>query len=78
MVDNRKKQMWFVSFSLGRMDIINWRGAVAFASLMLVLMTGTVVESALKPEHPVVALLVMIPLALVALGLAVVIVMRTK
>ncbi len=78
MGEERDRRTWFTMRGPGRRHLTDWRGAVAFAALMLVTVVGGWAESALRPEHPVLAFVVMVPLALTALGLAALIVTRTK
>ncbi|MDP4023692.1 hypothetical protein Q8W71_13730 [Methylobacterium sp. NEAU 140] len=78
MDEDRDRRAWFTVLRPGRRRLTDWRGAAAFAALMLVTVVGGWAETALRPEHPVLAFVVMVPLALVAIGLAAVIVVRTR
>ncbi|MCJ2048037.1 hypothetical protein MKK58_26370 [Methylobacterium sp. J-078] len=77
MDKDRKPPTWFTALYPGRRELTDWRGAVAFGGLMLVTIAGGWAESVLWPEHPVLAFVVMGPLALVAFGLIYLIRART-
>lgn len=77
MDEDREPPAWYSFYHPGR-RLANWRGTAAFGALVIVSVVGGWAESALRPGHPVLAFVVLVPLALVAIGLAALIVMRTK
>ncbi len=74
----RDKDDWLVERSLGRFDFLDWRGCLAFLTLMLVGVVGMGVESACRPNHPILEVVLMVPLGVLFLGLAWTISSRTR
>ena len=65
-----EKDDWFEEQSLGRIAIVDWRGWVCALGLMILSFTGMGVESACRPDHPILEVVLLVPLGALLLGLA--------
>ncbi|MCW6507955.1 hypothetical protein [Lichenifustis flavocetrariae] len=64
------KDDWFEEQSLGRIAVVDWRGWLCTLALMVLCFVGTGVESACRPDHPILEIVLLVPLGVLLLGLA--------
>ena len=72
------KDDWFVEQSLGRLAIVDWRGWLCTLAFLVLCFAGMGVESACRPDHPILEIVLMVPLGLMVLGLAGTMASRTR
>ena len=73
-----EKDDWFEEQSIGRIGITNWQGLGITVALAVVGIIGSGVDSALRRDHPILDMVLMVPLGALFLGLAWKMASRTK
>lgn len=72
------KDIWFEEQSLGRIAVVSWRGWLCVLALGVLVFAGMGVEGACRPDHPVLEIVLLVPLGLSVLGLTWTMATRTR